>query len=64
MMAGHIAVLLRPVSFPVYQELQAATQAAYVQKPPNGIVRMVIDELRGWRGCCRRRQGTGVDRCW
>jgi hypothetical protein len=62
MTVEHPAVLLRSVSFPVQQVLPAATPTAHIQNPPNCIGRMVINELRGWRSCCRLRQGTGADR--
>ena len=43
MMAGHPAALLRPLSLPVHQVLPATM--AHVQKPLDGIGRMVINEL-------------------
>ena len=62
MMAGQPAVLLRHIYLPVHQVLPATTPTVHVQKQPDSIGRMVIDEPRGWRSCCRRRQGTGADR--
>ena len=49
MTAGYPAALLRSVSLPVYQVVPAAAPTAHVQKLPDGIGRMVIDEPRGWK---------------
>ncbi|AWP12506.1 Hypothetical protein SMAX5B_019222 [Scophthalmus maximus] len=53
---GYPAPLLRTVTLPVNERLNASTPAAGVENPTNREGRMVINHPRGWR--CRFDPGN------
>lgn len=59
---GDPALLLRPITLPVDELLQAAAPVAGIQNLAHGKCRLAINEPGGWRGWGRREQWADEDR--